>query len=71
MITYEPPAMNSIKDGLVIAKRKAIESDECVCCIINDVKVYVSKETTIEECLKRYFEGLRIRQIKESKKWEK
>lgn len=68
MITYEPPAMNSIKDGIVIAKKKAIEADDSVCCIINDVKVYVSKETSIEECLKRYFEGLRIRQAEESKK---
>lgn len=70
MIRYEPPAMNSIKDGIIIAKKKAEESKDVVLTIINDIELYVSSKTTIDECLKNYFELLKIKHTKDMEKYK-
>lgn len=68
MIRFEPPAMNSIKDGIIMAKKKAKESKDVILTIINDIELYVSNETTVDECLKNYFELLKVKRQKDMKK---
>ncbi len=68
MIRFEPPAMNSIKDGIIMAKKKAKESKDVVLTIINDIELYISNETTVDECLKNYFELLKIKHTKDMEK---
>lgn len=70
MIRFEPPAMNSIKDGIIMAKKKAKESKDVVLTIINDIELYVSNETTVDECLKNYFELLKIKHTKDMEKYK-
>jgi len=68
MIRFEPPAMNSIKDGIIMAKKKAKESKDTVLTIINDIELYVSNETTVDECLKNFYELLKIKHQKDTEK---
>lgn len=70
MIRFEPPAMNSIKDGIIMAKKKAKESKDVVLTIINDIELYISNETTVDECLKNYFELLRVKHQKDMEKYK-
>lgn len=70
MIRFEPPAMNSIKDGIIMAKKKAKESKDVVLTIINDIELYISNETTVDECLKNYFELLKIKHAKDMEKYK-
>ena len=60
MIVYEAKT-NSIRDNLAYARKKAKEENDIVCCVINDIKVCVNKNTTTDECYKSYLDGLRIK----------
>lgn len=71
MIEYDPPAMNSIREALIIAKRKAIQANDIVMITINDIVLFVTGMSDINGLIKTYHDRKalqnEIEQIKRSR----